>query len=215
MLWASIGGHPRTLEMLDALLGHGRGRLVRIERDLKRRLKRTLPDGMDVDSWLDRPRDLDVSVAETVTLAANDVLLPQLLALLSPEAKRLLRGLALFRRPVERPAAIFVLGTPVERDTTANETNDAPDPPFTTDLPVDDLLDELVSTTLLPRLQSADGSSPRWFVHRWTPPPWNARRSRRQRPPRRTRQSVIGAQPPTGCGTTRQRPRAGRRMSTT
>ena len=168
VLWASIGGHPRTLEMLDALLGHGRGRLPRIEQELRQRLKRTLPDGMDVAGWLDRPRDLDVSVAEAVTLAANDVLLPQLLALLSPEAKRLLMGLVLFRRPVERSAAAFVLGTFTERDTTANETNGTPDLPFTTDLPVDDLLDELVSTTLLTRLQNADGSSPHWFVYRWT-----------------------------------------------
>jgi len=168
VLWASIGGHPRTLEMLDALLGHGRGRLTRIEQELRQRLKETLPDGMDVAGWLNRPRDLDVSVAEAVTLAANDVLLPQLLALLSPEAKRLLRGLALFRRPVERPAAIFVLGIFTERDTTKNETNGAPAPPFATDLPVDDLLDELVSTTLLTRLESAGGSSPQWFVHRWT-----------------------------------------------
>ena len=167
VLWASIGGHPRTLEMLDALLGHGRGRLTRIEQDLRQRLKRTLPDGMDVDSWLDQSRDLDVSVAEAVTLAANDVLLPQLLALLSPEAKRLLMGLALFRRPVENPAAIFILGTPVERNTTENETNKAP-VLLATDLPVDDLLDELVSTTLLTRLEGTDGSSPQWFVHRWT-----------------------------------------------
>ena len=170
MLWASIGGHPRTLEMLDALLGHGRGRLARIEQELRQRLKRTLPDGMDVDSWLDRPRDLDVSVAEAVTLAANDVLLPQLLDFLSPEAKRLLRGLALFRRPVERSAAAFVLGMFTERDTTKKETNGVPAPPFATDLPVDDLLDELVSTTLLTRLEreSTGGSSPQWFVHRWT-----------------------------------------------
>ena len=154
--------------MLDALLGHGRGRLPRIEQELRQRLKRTLPDGMDVAGWLDRPRDLDVSVAEAVTLAANDVLLPQLLDLLSPEAKRLLMGLALFRRPVERSAATFVLGTPVEHDATEDETNSAPDPPFATDLPVDDLLDELVSTTLLTRLESTGGSSPQWFVHRWT-----------------------------------------------
>ena len=154
--------------MLDALLGHGRGRLPRIAQELKQRLKETLPDGMDVASWLDRPRDLDVSVAEAVTLAANDVLLPQLLDFLSPEAKRLLMGLALFRRPVERSAAAFVLGTFTERDTTANETNDTLAPPFATDLPVDDLLDELVSTTLLTRLEGAGGSSPQWFVHRWT-----------------------------------------------
>ena len=153
--------------MLDALLGHGRGRLPRIEQELRQRLKRTLPDGMDVDSWLDRPRDLDVSVAEAVTLAANDVLLPQLLDFLSPEAKRLLMGLALFRRPVERPAVIFILGTPVERNTAEDEANDAP-VLLATDLPVDDLLDELVSTTLLTRLEGADGSSPQWFVHRWT-----------------------------------------------
>lgn len=67
VLWAGIGGHPRTLEMLDALLGHGRGRLTRIEQELRQRLKETLPDGMDMADWLDRPRDLDVSVAEAVT----------------------------------------------------------------------------------------------------------------------------------------------------
>ncbi|WP_311472498.1 tetratricopeptide repeat protein [uncultured Actinomyces sp.] len=168
VLWASIGGHPRTLEMLDALLGHGRGRLTRIEQELKQRLKRTLPDGMDVAGWLNRPRDLDVSVAEAVTLAANDVLLPQFLDLLNSEAKRLLRGLALFRRPVERSAATFVLGALVEGGAAENGANGTSDPPFATDLPVDDLLDELVSTTLLTRLESADDSSPQWFVHRWT-----------------------------------------------
>ena len=168
VLWASIGGHPRTLEMLDALLGHGRGRLPRIEQELKQRLKETLPDGMDVAGWLNRPRDLDVSVAEAVTLAANDVLLPQLLDLLSPEAKRLLMGLALFRRPVERSAATFVLGAPVEGGAAENGANGAPYLPFATELPVDDLLDELVSTTLLTRLENANGSSSQWFVHRWT-----------------------------------------------
>ena len=56
----------------------------------------------------------------------------------------------------------------MEGDTTGDEANDAPAPPFATDLPVDDLLDELVSTTLLTRLQSADSSSSQWFVHRWT-----------------------------------------------
>ena len=168
VLWASIGGHPRTLEMLDALLGHGRGRLPRIEQELRQRLKRTLPDGMDVADWLNRPRDLDVSVAEAVTLAANDVLLPQLLDLLSPEAKRLLMGLALFRRPVERSAATFVLGAPVEGGAAENGANGAPYLPFATELPVDDLLDELVSTTLLTRLENANGSSSQWFVHRWT-----------------------------------------------
>ena len=168
VLWAGIGGHPRTLEMLDALLGHGRGRLARIEQELKQRLKRTLPDGMDVAGWLNRPRDLDVSVAEAVTLAANDVLLPQLLALLSSEAKRLLRGLAFFRRPVERSAATFVLGTFVENSDTEGDETGAPSLPFTTDLPVDDLLEELVSTTLLTRLDPVDGAVPHWFVHRWT-----------------------------------------------
>ena len=168
VLWAGIGGHPRTLEMLDALLGHGRGRLSRVERELERRLKKALPDGMDVKSWLGQPWDLDASVAEAVTLAANDVLLPQLLALLSSEAKRLLRGLAFFRRPVEKSAATFVLGTFVENSDTEGDETGAPSLPFTTDLPVDDLLEELVSTTLLTRLDPVDGAVPHWFVHRWT-----------------------------------------------
>ena len=56
----------------------------------------------------------------------------------------------------------------MEGGATENGANGTPDPPFATDLPVDELLDELVSTTLLTRLEGADDSSPQWFVHRWT-----------------------------------------------
>ena len=62
----------------------------------------------------------------------------------------------------------FVLGAPVEGGAAENGANGAPYLPFATELPVDDLLDELVSTTLLTRLENANGSSSQWFVHRWT-----------------------------------------------
>src|SRR5262249_59644724 len=99
------------VESLDALLNQGAGRFTDITARLRDRLTRTLGDH-EAQDWLRRERTLDAALADTVTLAADDVLLPQLLATLTPAARQLLIGLAVYREPVDLNAALFHAGQP-------------------------------------------------------------------------------------------------------
>ncbi|MEU6378561.1 tetratricopeptide repeat protein [Streptomyces sp. NPDC046909] len=118
--YTDVGGHPRALEYLDALLRGGEARFPdiadRMEEALERRGVR------DPERWLAGVEgDLDKALAETVTLAVDDVLLDTLLGRLEgvAGARRLLDGLAVYRRPVDRTGAAWLLsdliGSP-ERD---------------------------------------------------------------------------------------------------
>lgn len=66
----------------------------------------------EVDAWLAETRTLDVAVAETLTLAADDVLLDELLSSLSGVvgAERLLLGASVYREPVDLNALLFQVG---------------------------------------------------------------------------------------------------------
>ena len=77
-VWRLVGGHPRSLEYLDALLSGGRGRFP----DITRRLKDAVEERLgrpDVEEWLAAHTSLEGALAETLTLAADDVLLDSLL----------------------------------------------------------------------------------------------------------------------------------------
>ena len=113
--YRDVGGHPRALEYLDALL-RGQARFndvaIRMETQLRAR------NISDPAAWLATPgRDLDTSLAETVTLAASDTLLPTLLEQLTatPLAGELVIGAAVYRVPVDDTALLFQIGQPVER----------------------------------------------------------------------------------------------------
>ena len=96
-VWRLAGGHPRSLEYLDALLSGGIGPLPRRHRAAAPAITGRL-EGDDLDQWLAARTGLDAALAETVALAANDVLLGDLLARLAavPGAAGLLRrGLGL------------------------------------------------------------------------------------------------------------------------
>jgi tetratricopeptide (TPR) repeat protein len=100
--YVDVGGHPRALEYLDALLRGGQARFD----DITERLEDALADQRidDPTDWLAEVEgDLDRALAETVTLAVNDVLLGQLLDRVDqmPLARRLLLGLSVYRRPVD------------------------------------------------------------------------------------------------------------------
>src|SRR5262249_5992776 len=110
-VWQMVGGHPRALEYLDALLNQGTGRFTDITARLRDRLTRTL-GGEEAQDWLCRERTLDAALADTVTLAADDVLLADLLAALTPLARRLLVGMAVYRVPVDVNAVLFQVGHP-------------------------------------------------------------------------------------------------------
>src|SRR6185437_2373038 len=117
--YRDVGGHPRTLEYLDALLRGGQARFD----DVAERMEDRLRDRgiADPAAWLARPgRDLDASLAEAVTLSIDDVVLSDLLELLSatPLATEVVIGASVYRVPVDDTALVFQVGQPAERPPT-------------------------------------------------------------------------------------------------
>lgn len=141
----SVGGHPRVLEFVDALVRttdgarfpHVRARLLALE------------EAHAID--LPLAGDPDVTVADRVaaarTLAAADVLLHALLADLDAPTVDLLRAIAVFGRPVPDGGALAV-AAPAEPAATRRR------------------LRQLRERTLVGSLER-DGVE-RWQVHRWT-----------------------------------------------
>jgi hypothetical protein len=100
--WTDVGGHPRSLEYLDALL---RGGTARFD-DIAERMEDTLSRRgiSDPEQWLrDAGGDLDRALAAAVTLAVDEVLLGWLLDQLegAPLARKLLLGVSVYRLPVD------------------------------------------------------------------------------------------------------------------
>ncbi len=106
--YAEVGGHPRALEYLDALLRGGVGRFRDISQKLREALeKRNIDDPM---KWCQEGAgDLDRALAETITLATDDVLLDELLSRLDdhPQARGLLLGAAVYRHPVDKLGLVW------------------------------------------------------------------------------------------------------------
>jgi tetratricopeptide (TPR) repeat protein len=111
--WRLAGGHPRSLEYLDALLSGGTARYPDVTARLAAAVTRRL-SGDDRSQWLAARTGLAAALAETVALAADDVLLGDLLARLAavPGAAGLLLGVSVYREPVDRNAVLFVAGQP-------------------------------------------------------------------------------------------------------
>jgi hypothetical protein len=117
--YRDVGGHPRTLEYLDALLRGGDARFDDVAERLEANLAARGID--DPEAWVATPgRDLDASVAEAVTLAVDDVVLGELLEQVAqtPLARELVVGASVYRVPVDDTALIWQL---------ADETEDPPD----------------------------------------------------------------------------------------
>ncbi|MGW2836145.1 tetratricopeptide repeat protein, partial [Streptomyces sp. NPDC001286] len=114
------GGHPRALEYLDALLRGGKARFP----DIADRMETALEARgvADPEGWMAGVQgDLDTALAETVTLAVDDVLLDTLLDQLNdmPAARALLDGMAVYRTPVDVTGAAWQLSdltTPPDAD---------------------------------------------------------------------------------------------------
>ncbi|MFI7594448.1 tetratricopeptide repeat protein [Micromonospora sp. NPDC049359] len=116
-IWQTVGGHPRALEYLDALLpGNGgdpagRGRFADITRRLHHAVETRLGTA-GTAAWLAQQRTLDAALADTVTLAADDVLLTEHLTRLGAieGAVRLLAGISVYREPVDVNGLLFQVG---------------------------------------------------------------------------------------------------------
>src|SRR5665811_596807 len=84
LVTAMIGGHPRLLELVDVLLRHGTGALTV---DLRRKLA-DLAAKARID--LEGARTVEDAITDAVRLGTRDILLDQLVGLLTPEEQELL-----------------------------------------------------------------------------------------------------------------------------
>jgi tetratricopeptide (TPR) repeat protein len=115
-LWRRVGGHPRSLEYVDAILGGGKARFIDVTQRLTGALEQRLGKDRTRD-YLAEGVDLDAAITETVTVAADDVLLDDLITRLSetPGAEALLLGASVYREPVDHNALLFQVGAADEQ----------------------------------------------------------------------------------------------------
>ncbi len=114
--YESVGGHPRALEYLEALLRGGEARFPHVEKKLKDAIRKK--EGVDdPGKWRkDAAGNLDRALAETVTLAADDVLLDGLLEMIEkvPPARTLLFGASVYRLPVDLDGLLWQIGREIQ-----------------------------------------------------------------------------------------------------
>ena len=162
--YADVGGHPRALEYLDALLRGGKARF----QDVTDRMERSL-EAKGIrrpDAWMQGVAgDLDRALAETVTLAVDDVLLDRLLERSAgvPAAKELLVGAAVYRVPVDRIGLVWQVGEEIELPEAQQDR-----PPVQAPAGFDDALLALEDLGLLAPVGWSDPGADLFFVHRWT-----------------------------------------------
>ncbi|HEY6276501.1 MAG TPA: hypothetical protein VIX86_09215 [Streptosporangiaceae bacterium] len=97
--WRLVGGHPRALEYLDALLATGQDGFP----DVARRLAGALQERAGQPALRkgpEAPTGLPPATAETIAGIAGDLLLGELFGRLSADAQDLLIGASVYRTPV-------------------------------------------------------------------------------------------------------------------
>jgi len=165
---AAVGGHPRTLEYLDALLRGGRAAYWDIDRNLRTELARRA--GIDdVERWLaGHAGDVDRSLTESAAIVAGDVLLDALVRHTEqvPLATRLLRAAAVYRIPVDLDGLAWqvadVVGDPSDPGAPAGPA------PVRTPEGFDTAVTALLDLGLLAPAPRPDRADPQLVVHRWT-----------------------------------------------
>jgi len=137
-----VGGHPRMLEFLDALLRHGVARLPEVKRRLQAAAK---AEGIDLKA----PTALPEALRHTALLGARTVLLDELLALARAQGdEEALRQLAVSGLPMSAAELAWALGgTPAAPAQTAE---------------MGQRLERLVSLSLVSPVEGG------FWVHRWT-----------------------------------------------
>jgi hypothetical protein len=150
LAWRLLGGHPRAMEYLDAVLQPGHERFASVARRLEAAVvARTGLPAVPPDPAT--PALLPPVAAESAAIAACDLLLGDLCGRLSAGARELLLGASVYRSPVGCHAALLPVGRQPESAESAEFA---------------DLVAECESAGLL----TADRGTtpPTVFVHRWT-----------------------------------------------
>jgi hypothetical protein len=162
---ADVGGHPRALEYLDALLRGGKARFKDVTDRMEQRLEER---GIRrPEAWMKGVEgDLDRALAETVTLAVDDVLLDRLLERLEtvPLAKELLVGVAVYRVPVDLVGLAWQVGEEIELSEEEQKTH----VPLQVPEGFADARLALEELGLLAPAGWSDSGTDLFFVHRWT-----------------------------------------------
>jgi tetratricopeptide (TPR) repeat protein len=141
-----IGGHPRMLELLDALLRGGEGRLAEVTTRLQELLAKA---GLELDAEV---ASLDQGLRQAVQLGTRDVMLEELLAVARADGTD------------EALLQLAVSNLPVSPDGLVRMTADGSAAAGTVDAePVAKALDRLARLSLVFRLPGGAG-----WVHRWT-----------------------------------------------
>ena len=106
-----IGGHPRMLEYLDAILRRGEARLTTVTHRLRKNARRLGLDPQRLGG------DLEQSLRDALRLGAEDVLLDQLIELVGsrPEDLAALHQAAAFALPVDIQGLAFALAGAASR----------------------------------------------------------------------------------------------------
>jgi tetratricopeptide (TPR) repeat protein len=154
-IWRLVGGHPRSLEYLDALLNGGTG----ANHAITAQLAEAIAARDDTKAALTSDT-LDGALATAVTLVADGILLDRLLDRLDDFQKTLLVVLSVFRQPIIKTLLGLITGF---RDANAVSPVTGEADPFATTDRYNNAITSLVDSSLLSMNESG------WiFVHRWT-----------------------------------------------
>jgi tetratricopeptide (TPR) repeat protein len=116
----AVGGHPRLMEFVDALL-HGDAGMARLPEVTKRLRRLAMKESVTLAGSVAGAPDTAEATRQAIALGARDMLLGELLDLLTPAERETLLQAALFRVPVTSDDLAFAAHgrEPSEEDRTA------------------------------------------------------------------------------------------------
>ena len=154
LLTRTIGGHPRLIEYVDALLRGRPARLREVQTKLRRLAER---EGID----LRRPRPVGAAIEDALLLGGADILLDELLGLLTDHEREVLLQLSVSRAPMTLDDLSYTLTNPTKAGSTDEATPGVDTGPSVSVRELAGAVEHLTDLTLL---VPGDGI----LIHPWT-----------------------------------------------
>ncbi|MFI5914033.1 CHAT domain-containing protein [Dactylosporangium sp. NPDC051541] len=164
-VWRVVGGHPRSLEYLDALLGHGHARFDDITTRLTTAVEHRL-GAHQAEVWLAQDRTLEAALAHRPEHRRHQRV-PRPAAGRGPEIAALLTTYGLTADQVRHALGDGGPLTSAERDTLRQLIDvfrQPPPPPYTAPGGLAEIVDALRESSLI----HLDTAAQTVFMHRWT-----------------------------------------------